>query len=437
MESRHNPVRKWSFEYFYMIIMVIYMAQMTPETSRLVGGFTGDVIPLLVPVIPTLFLFLKYSLTIGKEFISVTLLFIIWLFAIMIKLNTFYSLGFISFHLFIVFSFFIAYTHIKIFGTSFSDVYEDIIVKFALLSIPLWLISQIPASHFFFKLFPESGIGQASNGTNLFYLYHWIDPSQRMVSEYVSIARNSGMTWEPGRYSIILCYALWNNLSNYGIKFKDNKNAIILLIALATTFSTTGYFMVAILYSFYYIKDLSLKSIIRGLFIVIPAFMLMMNLDFMGDKLENASDVNAWADSFEGQESYWSIHGGRDHHVSLDRIVSLSFEFENIKNDPILGYSRNVSYSWFGKTYSDDYSLTGGLLKVIGQYGLLLGLYFYYLLFKSSRFISETKNYVKPYSLAIIFLLSSVSYGFFGSAVFMTFWFFGAFGDIPQREFEK
>ena len=42
------------FERLYVFLMVIYMAQMTPEAGRMVGRLSGDPVPLLVPIVMTL-----------------------------------------------------------------------------------------------------------------------------------------------------------------------------------------------------------------------------------------------------------------------------------------------------------------------------------------------------------------------------------------------
>ena len=47
------------FEYFYLFVMVIYMAQMTTETGRMVGGISGNPIPLLIPIVLTIILLIR------------------------------------------------------------------------------------------------------------------------------------------------------------------------------------------------------------------------------------------------------------------------------------------------------------------------------------------------------------------------------------------
>lgn len=432
----YTQIKRWSFEYIYMILMIIYMAQMTPATNRLLGSLSSDFIPLLIPLLPTLYLFFKYKVRLNTQFLKLALIFCIWLVAILIKYDYWNDFGFISYHLILLISLFIAYTHTQVYGQAFSDIYEDIMVKFAMISIPLWVFSLIPGSDSFFRLFPVTAEGSTAGGTNLLYIYHWLDPNMSSMDISYRLARNSGLTWEPGRFSVMLCIALWNNLSNNGIRFMGNKNALILLIALVTTFSTTGYIAVACLYTIFYIKGFSLRTLLKLLVIVIPAFMILMNFGFVGDKISRKSDVVAEVDNFYSIESYYSTRGGLEKHMSLDRMISISFEFENIKQDPILGYSRNVHNSWFGKTFGDDYSLTGGLLKTFGQYGLLLGAYIFSLLFISSRLLSKNKTNNRKYALAILLMICSVSYGFLESAVFMTFWFYGAFGYHPYCKIE-
>ena len=179
-------------------------------------------------------------------------------------------------------------------------------------------------------MFPLTAEGSTAEGTNLLYIFHWIDPSASAVDNSFSIARNSGLTWEPGRFSVILLLALWNNLSNNGISFRGNKNALILLIALFTTFSTTGYFTVACLYAIYFLNGFVFRDFIKISFIVIPAFLLMMNFDFMGEKISKKANIQEESENFYIQEDYYSKNGGRDNHVSLDRIISLSFEIDKV-----------------------------------------------------------------------------------------------------------
>lgn len=55
------------FEMFYMFVIVIYMAQATPETSRMIGGISGNPIPLLLPMILTFILLKKNPISFNNK----------------------------------------------------------------------------------------------------------------------------------------------------------------------------------------------------------------------------------------------------------------------------------------------------------------------------------------------------------------------------------
>lgn len=52
-------IKRNSFEYIYMVVMIIYMAQMTSDTSRMVGGISGNPIPLLLPIVLSIILVIR------------------------------------------------------------------------------------------------------------------------------------------------------------------------------------------------------------------------------------------------------------------------------------------------------------------------------------------------------------------------------------------
>ena len=103
--------------------------------------------------------------------------------------------------------------------------------------------------------------------------------------------RNSGMFWEPGAFAGYLNMALLFMILNERI---SKVLVIPMLIALATTYSTTGYLVFFILFV-YYIRSLKtsnafIKSILTILAIcgIVYAY---NNIDFLGTKLSATDDV--------------------------------------------------------------------------------------------------------------------------------------------------
>ena len=113
--------------------------------------------------------------------------------------------------------------------------------------------------------------------------------------------------------------------------------------------------------------------------------------------------------------------------LSLERIPSIGIEFENWLRDPILGYG-NWSNSWFHNNVSQSSITCGGLIQVFSTYGILLGSFFYYCLFESSRNISKMYgSHSRSFGLFLITLMASVSYPVLGVIFFTSIWFFGLF----------
>lgn len=161
---------------------------------------------------------------------------------------------------------------------------------------------------------------------------------------------------------------------------------------------------------------------------MLPIVIGVMQLDFMSDKIKDRLEINSANSDFYKSELYHSKSGvDIERHVSLDRFQSIYFEWINFTKDPLLGYSRDTSKSWFGKTFISDYSLTGGLVKVFSQFGLLFGLIIYFWLYKSSLIISKDFGARMPLALFLSVIFVSISYPIWGIPVFTTFWMYGIF----------
>lgn len=431
----HPAIKRWTFEYWYMIVMVIYASHITTSTSRMNYGLSGDPIPFLIPIILTFILLKRNSISFGNRQLAILLsVTFVWIILITLKVGGLY-LGFQSYNFFLIYAIIIAYIHIKVYGKSIVDVYEDIMVRFSIISLVFWLFGSIlpNVASSFFQLFPEVK-AVTGGGNHIFYIYNWFNPAFSSGTSYVNLTRNSGCCFEPGYFASMLCLAILCNVLRKGLNFK-NKNFWILSFAILTTFSTTGYITYAVILTVYYINTVSFVSILKLIFIVAPLFYLCMNLNFMGDKIIEKGNLTEENHRFFEAEIYHARQGTADFHVSLDRIQSLYFEFQNIFKDPILGYSRDVSKSWFGRTFLSNYSLTGGLLKIIGQFGIIFGLFIYFILFNSSKVFGKEGKIKKNYILALTMMIISISYGYFGTPIFMTFWLYGAFGKIKNRLF--
>ena len=221
--------------------------------------------------------------------------------------------------------------------------------------------------------------------------------------------------------------AILFNLSRKGISFRNNKNVIILLLSLVTTFSTTGYSITILLYSIFWFDKLELKKIITFFLIALPCAIFLFSLDFMGGKIQNRANFGERSKERIEQIKYYDETGNNEYLASLDRFEAAYFDWINFQQDPLLGYGRNWDYSWFRKNITKNMGLTGGFMKIFSQYGVFVGIFLYILLFYSSIIAGQTYLGHHKFALAIVLILSSFSYPIFCIPVYTSFWFYGLF----------
>ena len=189
------------YEYLYLFVMVIYMAQMTPETARMVGRLSGDPIPLLIPIVLTIILLVRNPISFkNMKLWILTGILAAWTMAVCYKFHD-YSPRNLSFYIFLFYAIFIAFIHVRVYGRDLFPIYEHIMVVFSAISLCLWGISVLfPETGDFFHQFPET-----ANGNNVLYLYNWTDPEKIQI--YNGIVRNLGVSrlcWQPLSWSICL-----------------------------------------------------------------------------------------------------------------------------------------------------------------------------------------------------------------------------------------
>ena len=409
------------YEYLYLFVMVIYMAQMTPDTGRMVGGLSGNPIPFLIPIVLTVILLLRNPISFAHNKLWIlTGIMAGWSVLVCYKFHDF-STANLSYYFFLIYAILIAFIHIRIYGRDLFPIFEHIMVVFSAISLVLWGVAIIiPGIDTAFRLFPAT-----SFGNNVLYLFNWMDPAKGQI--YGSLIRNAGCSWEPGRFAIMLIPAILTNLSREGISFRGNTRIIILLLALASTMSTTGYSITFLIYAIFWLNEFNVRNILTFLFIALPLAVAINSLDFMGDKIMEKNNFEGLTRERIHNINYNAKEHGDKYLGSFDRFESAYFEWINFRQDPVLGYSRNIDYSWFRQNISKNFMLTGGAVKILSQYGILVGVFLYILLFYSSHKISQTSWCQHKFAFAIILLLSSVSYAIFCVPIFTAFWLYGLF----------
>lgn len=428
-----NKKNSW-YDKFYMLVMVIYLGQATRDTACMIGGsFSKQFIPIFIPILLTIILLRKNKAISfkNKNLRVVSAVFAVWCVAIKFK----YGFGFnsneaISRMFFLFYFVLIAFVHIKVFGKRFFDLYEKIIVYISFLSIILWTFSVMMPSlaASFFRQLPDADM--STYGNTFLYLFTWMDPDKGQV--FAGMNRNAGCAWEPGRFAVMLCLAILFNFLQNGIKIRKNKNLIILLVALATTFSTTGYCIAIVMFAFFGLSLKNAKSIALMLCIFIPCVFFISTFDFMSNKLNDQANFKEVLPELELKMAIagQTLQKG-EYAFSLERFPAMYFETINVVHDPILGYTQMYQYSYFYKSISDNCRLTGGLVKPFGWFGVFIGFFLYWVLFKSSKYIASCFGWGNQQAFAVFLCvtLSSISYVIYSIPIFTAVWFYGYFSE--------
>jgi hypothetical protein len=225
-------------------------------------------------------------------------------------------------------------------------------------------------------------------------------------------SRNAGFTWEPGAFSVFINFAIFLNLVINRFKLKGNRKLLIFVIALITTFSTTGYGVFMLLVLFYvYNRNVKYRILLFPVAIILGFY--LMSLPFMSEKMIEISKENT-DELLENSILY-------DKQYSPQRITSFMIDFQDFRNNPILGYGGHQEERWTYKLGADISSISG-IGKILAKFGLIGTLFFFIGLFYSSKFLQSNfrfKGWLFPF---LLILLTSVSYSLIEDPLFMCFW---------------
>lgn len=203
--------------------------------------------------------------------------------------------------------------------------------------------------------------------------------------------RNSGMFWEPGAFACYICLAFLFYLGNIRTLLMHHKwKVIIILVALITTFSTTGYIVlfiigIATIYIEYKKKYGAFVLPILLTFGLI-AYLTYENTEFMKDKMN--TQVAAASQRDEGE-------------FAPDRMSALIFDLHYIGKHPLVGNGMHATtrFADHPALQKEDLGHGNGFSDFLASMGILSFLFYLFYIFRYN------KNYATIFVISIIFLL--------------------------------
>jgi hypothetical protein len=272
------------------------------------------------------------------------------------------------------------YIVIRFLGHNFKYAYFQLIFFISIISLIgyLWNVLgyDIPAVY----LIERTDLYSDNSGRNII-LFH----------QNASGLRNSGMFWEPGAFACYICLAFLFYLGKIRTLLKHHRfKVLIILLALITTYSTTGYVVLFILClaTIYFEYSRKYGKLVLPLLLVfsLVAYGVYENTDFLKDKIEGQFMEASNRDQGE---------------FAPDRMSALLFDIHYIKKHPLVGngYDSSTRFADHPALQKEVLGHGNGFSDFLASMGVLSLLFYSFYVFKYN------KNHGVLFLMAIFILL--------------------------------
>lgn len=253
---------------------------------------------------------------------------------------------------------------------------------------------------------------------------------QAFVNEQVDsfLPRNSGFAWEPGAFAVFCCMGLMINLYRTNFSLERNAGAYLLLAALASSQSTTGFSILIILIIFKLWHDImGVARIVIFPAMVVAVVVGIISLPFMQDKIENlwAQDLNQLIMS---ARSDWNL----GEPVAAQRFLSFKLDFADFLNNPLTGYGGEDD-DMTVRRFSLNIVSISGIGKILARFGIFGFAFFAWSTVISSSTVSRRFGAGGFAMLALYIFMVSISYSLIEHPLFIVLWCFAYLEGRPQK----
>jgi len=352
---------------------------------------------LIFSLILVLCLFLKNKFKIDSLFKKFTILFFL------ISLYLYLSLPYFDVLLtgYNYLKFLYAYLSIKIIGFNFFKYIVRIAYYGSIISFPFYLFQMLNYD-LAFKI-----VGFIQNSFDfLSWRNHQMANNIIFTINGDGALRNSGFMWEPkGFASFILISIIFRLMLN---NLKIDRKIFVFVLAIISTFSTTGLLGLFLITTFYFLNKTPIVSLTLFPLFLIFSYNIFLNSDILYDKILYELSLQNEYETLLKKTDYESDS------YSLGRTGSFIVDFNDFLKRPYLGYG----FTRENRTQSAYVKLVrvNGFSDLLAVYGLGIILYFYrYYIFL--RFIN-----LKRYKYLSILLLTFLFIYFASTLTGHPFW---------------
>lgn len=303
---------------------------------------------------------------------------------------------------------------------TFIRVYCDLIFFLAIFSLGIYLLNVFTPS--LVSALPAIGTQGGGTINNAFFSVALTNGEN---------VRNYGIAWEPGAFAVLLGFALFFELFNHK-KIRIGR-AVVITIALITTYSTMGYFFLAALYfalicNVAYAKRAYVVKKQRGIIIFICIALVVVYL-IIPQELKDLvfQKLNGLFDSDGGQLTY----------TTETRINAIKYPFEAFLSAPFIGIGYDA-FAVLNKELCDGVA-TNTIMNWFALFGLPFALpcTYYYL---KTVWIDKKKygyNFLSAVLLTAAFMLLVSTESLLRISLVYIVVFYGCKNEYVQEEFER
>jgi hypothetical protein len=417
-ENSFRPVssRKAVFDYLFVLVLILFAGRGSKFFAS--ASLTENPAGVLLPVILSVILALKWKIVFNKNFYLLILCLFIYFIAVSIKYGEFRPTIFLNYF----FIFFIVYAVIKALKFNFFVVYEQIIYFLAIIGLFMWGVQTILGGDTLYSYvaripFIDTFSNASTRALNI--IFYSVQPTSISLLYGIPIPRNCGYAWEPGAFAVYLCLAIFVNLFITKAERNNKTRYWILVLALVSTQSTTGYIIFLVIL-FYYFYDKNKSMLIMALPLVIILLISLFSLPFMSNKIIQVFN--------QVQDEDMLISNSVTEGVSYapGRFLSFTIAFKDFLDNPVLGLGTVSEEGW---TYKIGASIStiSGIGNLLAQFGIVGFLFFMILSLKSSFLIAKSFGYKGRFLIFLIIILISVSYSIILLPLLMSFWMYSLF----------
>lgn len=417
MESKNIPVKDRSIVIteYAVVSLIIFFAGSASVFARSFETWT-NIFGLIIPVVAVAVLGWIKKVHFNQRYLLLMIGYLLYTVASTLKFGEFHP------HFFgiNVIKFTIAYVVISSLRIRFFTIYEQILFYLSLIALVFWILHNVipgPFTDFLrnFEVFKQNEPDGSTDFNAIVYTISNYDVVSDHIARFGSLEvyRNSGFAWEPGAFSVFLNIAILINLLRNKFRLTKNLHLWVFILALGTTFSTTGY-SIFILIVFFYIYNQEFSKVFWVVPLAILFSVLVFTLPFMSDKIEENTEYNT------KELIYYSIKYNTKY--APQRFESLWIDYVDFLNHPIIGYGGQVEERWTNKLGAQIASISG-IGKVLAQFGIVGLIFFLLSIYKSSKQIVRLYNVRGTVFPAIIILMISISYNIF-TILYACLWLF-------------